>query len=263
MLEAVGISKFYRRGKNKITGCSNISFNVKEGEITSLLGLNGAGKSTVLGIISGCISPSAGQVFIGGFSVITEPIQAKRQIGVLFENNPLYNDMTVKEFLIFSASIHGVKKEKAVKAVKETAEFCALEQVINKRISTLSKGFRQRTGLAQALVHNPSLIILDEPASGLDMHQLHSFQQKILQLDKKKAVLVSTHNLDMARRICSKHILMNKGEVIIKGSLEDIAGKVKTENTGMEITSFDEVLETAFNLFAGVNKNEFFKSAIG
>lgn len=262
MLQVEGISKFYNNGRKKITGCSNISFCVKPGEITSLLGLNGAGKSTILNIISGCIPPSQGDVFAEGFSVIREPVKAKAQIGILFENNPLYNDMTVNEFLIFCASMHGVKKKEIVQACDEAAEFCGLKEVYKRKISSLSKGFRQRTGFAQAIIHNPSIIILDEPASGLDMQQLYSFQQKILQLDKSKAVLISTHNLNTAKKICSKHILINKGEIVFQGSIKEITEKIRMENTLANDISFDNALETAFDLFAGVKKNEFYENTI-
>lgn len=262
MLKAAGLTKLYTEGRNSITGCRNVSFNIKAGEIVSLLGLNGAGKSTILKIISGNILPTEGNAFIGVTSIIESPIKAKKKIGVLFENNPLYNDMKVNEFLIFSAAMHGIRKNEINGACNETIEFCKLQEVRNRRISTLSKGFKQRVGLAQALVHNPSLIILDEPASGLDMQQLEIFQQKILQLDKSKAVLISTHNLNMAHKLCSKHILINKGEVVLQGSIEEIAEKIKTADSSLSEISFDKVLETAFDLFAGVKKNEFSKNTI-
>jgi len=258
MLEVCNLTKIYNDLWKKNIACRDVSFTVKEGEIASLLGLNGAGKSTILKIISGILQPTSGDVFISGKSIISHPIQAKREIGVLYENAPLYSDMNVEEFLMFTIQMRGIQKREAIDICKNAIETSDLEEVKTKRIATLSKGFKQRVAFASCIAHDPRILILDEPTSNLDAIQLKAFYKRILQQDKTKAVLISTHNLELAQGICSKHILLNKGEVIIQGDMDELQEAL--EEKLKEEVSRTKVLELAFDVFAGVSKSEFFKN---
>ena len=258
MLEVCNLTKIYNDLWKKNIACKDVSFTVKEGEIASLLGLNGAGKSTILKIISGILQPTSGDVFISGKSIISHPIQAKREIGVLYENAPLYSDMNVEEFLMFTIQMRGIQKREAIDICKNAIETSDLEEVKTKRIATLSKGFKQRVAFASCIAHDPRILILDEPTSNLDAIQLKAFYKRILQQDKTKAVLISTHNLELAQDICSKHILLNKGEVIIQGDMDELQEAL--EEKLKEEVSRTKVLELAFDVFAGVSKSEFFKN---
>ena len=258
MLEVCNLTKIYNDLWKKNIACKDVSFTVKEGEIASLLGLNGAGKSTILKIISGILQPTSGDVFISGKSIISHPIQAKREIGVLYENAPLYSDMNVEEFLMFTIQMRGIQKREAIDICKNAIETSDLEEVKTKRIATLSKGFKQRVAFASCIAHDPRILILDEPTSNLDAIQLKAFYKRILQQDKTKAVLISTHNLELAQGICSKHILLNKGEVIIQGDMDELQEAL--EEKLKEEVPRTKVLELAFDVFAGVSKSEFFKN---
>ncbi len=260
MLKVENLTKYYGRGKNKIAGCRNISFELRKGEITSLLGLNGAGKSSIINCISGYTIPDSGDVFIAGYSVLKNPQEAKKRLGILYEQTPLYPLMNVLEFLNFTAAMYGMKQESAAEAVFYAIEFCELEEVKNRPIKWLSKGFKQRTGLAQALLHNAPLIILDEPTSGLDAIQLKTFETKILQIAKEKTILISTHDLRQAEKLCSNHILINKGSIIASGNLFEIKETLVNAGCKFEENTYEKVLERAFSFFAGINKNEFGKS---
>lgn len=259
ILKAVNVTKYYGTGKNRITGCSGISFELPPGRITALLGLNGAGKSSIINCISGYCVPDDGEIFIGGYSVLKNPIEAKRRFGILYEQTPLYPSMTVIDFLNFAAEMHGIEKSARAAAVNNAMEFCEIEDVKDRKISGLSKGYKQRTGLAQAVLHNAPLIILDEPVSGLDAMQVRSFEKKILQIAKEKTILISTHNLRQAEKLCSNHILINKGTMIALGSLAEIKERLSDAGCKFEDDSYDSMLEKAFGFFAGINKNEFTK----
>ena len=259
MLEVCNVTKIYNELWKKNIACKDVSFTVKEGEIASLLGLNGAGKSTILKIISGVLQPTSGDVFISGKSIVAYPIQAKKEIGVLYENAPLYSDMSVEEFLMFSIQMRGIQKREAIDICLNAIEVSELEEVKTKKICTLSKGFKQRVAFASCLAHDPRILILDEPTSNLDAIQLKAFYKRILQQDKTKAVLISTHNLELAQSICSKHILLNKGEVIIQGDMDELKEALTERLEDQEIPR-EKVLEFAFDVFAGVSKSEFFKN---
>ena len=259
MLEVCNVTKVYNELWKKNIACKDVSFTVKEGEIASLLGLNGAGKSTILKIISGVLQPTSGDVFVSGKSIVAYPIQAKKEIGVLYENAPLYPDMTVEEFLMFSIQMRGIQTREATNICQNAIETSDLEEVRRKRISTLSKGFKQRVAFASCLSYEPRILILDEPTSNLDAIQLKAFYKRILQQDKTKSVLISTHNLELAQTICSKHILINKGEVIVQGDMDELQEALEEKLRGEEVPR-TKVLELAFDVFAGVSKSDFFKN---
>ena len=201
------ISKYYHQKKV----LDNINFNLKEGEIVGFLGPNGAGKSTLMKIISSYIKQDSGTVLICGKDSLKEPRKIKEQIGFLSENNPLYENMYVKEFLNFINNIYRKEASNLIRII----ELTDLKKVLNKKIETLSKGFKQRIGIAQALLHDPKVIILDEPTSGLDPNQLLNTRKLLLQLAPNKCILFSSHIFQEVESICDRIIIINHGKIIL------------------------------------------------
>jgi ABC-2 type transport system ATP-binding protein len=197
-----------------------ISFKVNEGEIVGFLGPNGAGKSTAMKILTGFLPPSGGIVLVNGESVVDRPLLVKRQIGYLPEHNPLYLDMYVHEYLNFMAGVFGLPPSSSKKRVFEMVALCGLTDEQNKKIGMLSKGYRQRVGLAQALIHDPSVLILDEPTSGLDPNQLVEIRKLIKTVSREKTVLFSTHILQEVEALCDRVIVINKGKIVADDKLE-------------------------------------------
>jgi len=195
-----------------------VSFSVKRGEIVGVLGPNGAGKSTLFKILSAYLNPESGTAEVNGFSVADKPLEVKKSIGYLPENNPLYQNMYVKEYLAFMAGIHKVSKENIVKIIKQVG----LEQEASKKIDQLSKGYKQRVGLASALIHNPSVLLLDEPTTGLDPNQLIEIRELIKQIGTTKTVLFSSHILQEVTAICQRVLIFNKGQLVADVYLKDL-----------------------------------------
>lgn len=200
----------------------DISFNVKSGEIVGFLGPNGAGKSTTMKIITGYISSSQGEVKVCGLPVSMENLETRKLIGYLPENNPLYLDMYVKEYLTFVGKIYKVKNIK--ERVAEMIKAVGLEVEQNKKIGALSKGYRQRVGLAQAIIHDPQVLILDEPTSGLDPNQLVEIRNLIKKIGKEKTVMLSTHIMQEVEAICDRVVIINRGEIVA----DDKASQLQT-----------------------------------
>ena len=257
ILDVQDISKYYGTGKKRHIGCEHISFTAEAGHIYSLLGLNGAGKSTVLNIISGYRRPSTGDVCICGSSILDDPEAAKSNMGILYEQNPLYDSMTVEEFLLFTLQMRGIGSHVQQAMLAEALEFTDLQEVYGRRIKGLSKGYRQRVGFAQAIIHHPRLILLDEPASGLDPFQLQDFEKKVLTLSTHAAVILCTHQLEMAERICSDHILLHKGRQIAVGTRAELADKLFEDAGITEDAASDKLLFRVFEHYAGVTTHEF------
>ena len=202
----------------------NISFEISKGEIVGFLGPNGAGKSTSMKIITCFIPQTQGKVKVCGLDVNDEPIKVKRKVGYLPEHNPLYLDMYVKEYLLFLARLHKVKKKK--ERVAEMIKSVGLEMEQHKKIGALSKGYRQRVGLAQAMLHNPEVLILDEPTSGLDPNQLVEIRQLIKSFGKDKTILLSTHIMQEVEAICDRIIIINDGRIVADEKASEIKSKV-------------------------------------
>lgn len=198
----------------------DISFAVNEGEIVGFLGPNGAGKSTTMKIITGFLPPTEGTALVGGESVVDHPMSVKKKVGYLPEHNPLYLDMYVHEYLHFMAGIFGLSSSKKLNRVAEMIRLCGLADEQNKRIGLLSKGFRQRVGLAQALIHDPKVLILDEPTSGLDPNQLVEIRKLIKTVSKDKTVLFSTHILQEVKALCDRVIVISKGRIVADDRLD-------------------------------------------
>ncbi|MCB1130947.1 MAG: ATP-binding cassette domain-containing protein [Verrucomicrobiae bacterium] len=221
----------------------DLSFTVRKGEVLGFLGPNGAGKSTTMRMITGFLPPTAGDAKVCGISVVDRPSEAKTKIGYLPESAPLYNDMTVYGFLKFCASIRGLGGSAKKDAVERAIETCFLENVAKQSIDTLSKGYRHRTCLAQALLHDPEVLILDEPTDGLDPNQKHEVRQLIKRLGEKKAILFSTHILEEVDAACTRAVIVDRGRIVADGtpaelieqsgtgSLTDLFRRVTTRDT--------------------------------
>jgi ABC-2 type transport system ATP-binding protein len=200
----------------------NISFEIGEGEIVGFLGPNGAGKSTTMKIITGFIPPTEGLVDVCGFDVLARPRKVKNITGYLPENNPLYTDMYVHEYLRFVGKVYGLEGKKLDERVQEMIGLCGLTPEQNKKIENLSKGYRQRVGLAQALIHDPKVLVLDEPTSGLDPNQLADIRKLIVDISLNKTVIFSTHIMQEVEAICDRVILINRGTIIADDSLPNL-----------------------------------------
>ncbi len=231
------ITKIY--GKQK--ALDQVSFEINSGEIVGFLGPNGAGKSTLMKIMTGFIPPNNGDVTINGKSILEQTIEVKRIIGYLPENNPLYLEMYVKEYLYFMASIH-LPAKLLKNRVKEIIELTGLTVEQNKKIGSLSKGYRQRTGLAQALIHNPEVLILDEPTTGLDPNQIVEIRNLIAKIGKEKTVILSTHIMQEVNAICDRVIIINNGRVVADERPETIQSTVK-EQSAIVIVEFDKDID--------------------
>lgn len=226
MIEIKNLTKKYGEAK----ALDDVSFSVGKGEILGFLGPNGAGKTTTMKIITAFISPTSGTVEVGGLDVIDDSLEVRKKIGYLPENVPLYEDMKVLEYLKFIAEIRGLSKGEARDRIHKMIDSCGLKKVIRKTISELSKGYRQRVGLAQAMVHNPEILILDEPTTGLDPNQIAEIRNLIKELGKDKTVIFSTHILPEVSATCSRAIIINEGKIAAEGTPKDLAGKLKGKN---------------------------------
>jgi ABC-2 type transport system ATP-binding protein len=199
-----------------------VSFSVERGEVLGFLGPNGAGKSTTMRMITGFIPPTSGKVTVGGHDVAEAPLEAKRLIGYLPEAAPSYQDMTVQGFLSFAAEMRGLDGAARKQAVGRAVERCFLGSVLHQSIDTLSKGYKHRTCLAQALVHDPEVLILDEPTDGLDPNQKHEVRNLIRELGKTKAVVFSTHILEEVDAACTRAIIIDRGRIVASGTPDEL-----------------------------------------
>ncbi len=210
---------------NQFTAVDNLSFTVKEGEVLGFLGPNGAGKSTTMKVITGFLAATEGSVTIDGFDIERDALQAKALIGYLPEGAPCYGDMTTLEFLTFIARIRGFKGDAITERINYVVREVELSSVIHQTIDTLSKGFRRRVGLAQAIMHDPKVLILDEPTDGLDPNQKHHVRELIKHLAKDKIVIISTHILEEVSAVCSRAIIIAKGRIVADGTPAELAAR--------------------------------------
>lgn len=228
---------------------NDVSLTIGKGEIVGLLGPNGAGKSTLMKIITCFIPPTKGTVSVEGFDIWEQSMEVRKCVGYLPEHNPLYLDMYVKEYLEFVAGIHHIAGQEASRRINEMIEMTGLGVEMHKKIGALSKGYRQRVGLAQAMIHNPSVLILDEPTSGLDPNQLIDIRGLIRDLGKEKTVLLSTHIMQEVEALCDKVIIINKGVVVANDNIENLT----KESDNVLVVEFDgrvtmEMLENIIGL---------------
>ncbi len=226
-IQIENLSKKYGNQK----AVDNISFEVKPGEVLGFLGPNGAGKSTTMKMITGYLSLGEGDILLGGRSVRGQSDEFKRHIGYLPENNPLYLDMEVIDYLEFCAALQGMKKNQIDLRVREMVAVCGLNPEKHKKIGELSKGYRQRVGLAQAMIHDPEILVLDEPTTGLDPNQIVEIRKLIRQLGKEKTVVLSTHILPEVEATCDRILIINKGKIVANGTAENL----RRQAAGQEI----------------------------
>lgn len=236
MIEAEHLSKFY----GIFAATRDVSFKVYKGEIVAFLGPNGAGKSTTMKILTGYLSASEGRARIAGFDMATERLAGSQRLGYLPETGPLYPDMTPFSLLDFFAEARGLNKKTKLDRIEKVIDLCSLSSVIYKPISKLSKGFRQRVGMAQALLHEPEVLILDEPTSGLDPNQIRGVRQAIRRLGEEKTILLSTHILQEVQAMASRVIMINEGRKVYDGLLGDIdPGQKGLDHVFADLTGHD------------------------
>jgi ABC-2 type transport system ATP-binding protein len=216
----------------------DVSFRVEKGEVLGFLGPNGAGKSTTMRMVTGYFRPTSGSVSLGGIDMLEEPEKAKQLLGYLPENAPLYSDMTVVSFLGFCAEMRGIYGAAKIKAIDRVLDMCFLEKVRNQSVDTLSKGYRHRTCFAQSIIHDPEVLILDEPTDGLDPNQKHEVRGMIKRMGQNKAIIFSTHILEEVDAACSRAMIIDRGKVVADGTPEQLKKLVPGCN------SLDEVFRS-------------------
>jgi ABC-2 type transport system ATP-binding protein len=219
MIEVKDVTKRF----GEIVALDRVSFTVREGEVVGFLGPNGAGKTTAMRIITGYMPPSEGSVTINGQDVFEHPYEVKKRIGYLPEHPPLYLDMTVKEYLEFASELRGMRGREVKRAVEQVVELCGISHVTGRLAGNLSKGYRQRLGLAQALVHDPEVLVLDEPTVGLDPKQIVEIRELIKNLGKEKTIILSTHVLQEVTTICESVIIINNGRILLSERLDRLS----------------------------------------
>lgn len=233
-LKVINISKSF--GSQK--ALNNVSFEIRQGEIVGFLGPNGAGKSTMMKILTTYSKADTGEAFVNGFDVLTKPKEVQKCIGYLPEHNPLYKDMYVKEYLAFNAEVYKISKDRIDPVIVQTG----LSAEAHKKIGALSKGYQQRVGLAAALLHDPEVLILDEPTTGLDPNQLIEIRKLIKQIGKKKTILLSTHIMKEVEAVCDRVLIINNGTLVADKKLADL----REENEQIIEVEFDYRVEEAF-----------------
>jgi len=227
MIDVQGLVKDY----GSFRAVEGVSFSIQPGEVVGLLGPNGAGKSTTLRILTGYMPPTDGKVQIAGFDIQEEPLAARRRIGYLSENNPLYESLGVWESLELTGRLRGIPSADLPRRVSRVVEQCSLGSVISKDVGQISKGYRQRLGLALAILHDPDILILDEPTSALDPNQQKEVHELVLALRQKKTVLLSTHILPEAQSLCDRLLIINRGRIVARGTVGELQGQIGGENT--------------------------------
>jgi len=234
MIEAIGLSKYFAN----FSAVENVSFQIPQGEVAAFLGPNGAGKSTTMRLLTGYIAPSAGEARIAGHDMSSDRLAGSARLGYLPENGPLYPDMTPRSLLQFFADARGLSGARKRERIDAVVELCALGSVIGKPIGKLSRGYCQRVGMAQVLLHEPDVLIMDEPTAGLDPNQIHEVRETIRQLGRDKTILLSTHILQEVEAMASRVLFIDEGKLIYDGSIGELTsdGKALDEHF-RELTS--------------------------
>jgi ABC-2 type transport system ATP-binding protein len=257
-IKVKNLTKYY--GEN--LAVDDITFEARKGEILGFLGPNGAGKSTTMKIITTYLPPTSGTVEVDGIDVEENPIEVRKKIGYLPELNPLYYDMTVTDYLDYIAALDGIPTSDIRKKRDEMLRVCGLQEMKNKDIGTLSKGYKQRVGLAQAMINDPDVLILDEPTSGLDPNQIIEIRNLIKKLGREKTVILSTHILSEVQATCNRVIIINKGRIVADGTTEELQAKAKGESiVTLEVKNNCDrnMLSSAIRDLRSVNRVEFVK----
>ncbi len=226
MIEVEHLSKFYGQRR----AIEDLTFTVSKGEILGFLGPNGAGKTTTMKILTCFMPASSGVARVAGYDVFDQALEVKKRVGYLPETPPVYRDMVITEYLLYKANLHGIRGQAAQKTINNTIEKCGLGNVRKRLIGNLSKGFRQRVGLAQALIHNPNILILDEPTVGLDPKQIIEIRQLIKSFSGEQTIILSTHILPEVEAICSRVLIINDGKIVAIDTLDAISARLRKSN---------------------------------
>ena len=256
MIKVEGVTKRYAR----FTAVDNVSFEVRKGQIVGFLGPNGAGKTTTMRILTCFLPPSEGKASVAGFDVLEQPMEVKRRIGYLPETPPLYPDMEVGEYLDFVGKLKGLRGNDLAKRITEVSDKVSIGDVRNKLIAKLSKGYRQRVGLAQALLHNPDVLILDEPTSGLDPKQILETRELIKGLAGDHTIILSTHILPEVESTCERVVIISKGKLVATDTVDNLTNRMRgSENVGVEVEGRDgeldvKAVQRRLEQVAGVSK---------
>jgi len=224
LISVQNLSRYY----GPICAVNNISFEVKRGQILGFLGPNGAGKTTTMQVITGTLAPTIGQISVAGYDLLDYPLKAKAALGYLPEQPPLYKEMEVDEFLKFCARLHHIPNNEVKKAVDRAIDLCGLDNVQHRLIGNLSKGYQQRVGIAQAIIHSPAVVVLDEPTVGLDPIQIREIRNLIIDLGTEHSVILSTHILSEVQAVCNHVQIINKGQLILNDTIEGLYAKMQT-----------------------------------
>lgn len=235
MIEARGLSKYY----GSFVAIEDVSFSIPKGQIVAFLGPNGAGKSTTMKILSGFLAASAGTASVAGLDVRDDRLSMSKKLGYLPENGPLYDDMTPLELLSFFGDVRAMDSKKLKTRIDAVVEQCSLQQVLEKPIGKLSRGYRQRVGLAQALLHDPEVLIMDEPTAGLDPNQIREFRLNITHLAKSKTILISTHILQEVQAVADRVIMIHNGRLVLDSTPDEMARTGSLEETFYNLTVDD------------------------
>ena len=252
MIKVESLSKTY----GERLAVDNISFDIKKGEIVGFLGPNGAGKTTTMRAITGYLIPTEGEVWVAECNMRKDPLQARQHIGYLPETIPLYTDMTTRAYLSFAAKLRGLDSKTAQRGIDEVVEVCQLEEYLDVLTGKLSKGFRQRVGLAQAIIHDPEVLILDEPTVGIDPLQVVQTKEMIKELGRKRTILLSTHILPEVNLICERVIIINHGRIVAEDSIENLSKvlnakhqlRLRIDGPADKVTERLSKLETLLNV---------------
>lgn len=251
MIEVKGLTKRY----GEITAIDDVCFRLEKGKILGFLGPNGAGKTTTMRILSGFMPPSRGTAAVAGYDVLKEPLEVKRRVGYMPEHPPLYNEMTVSSYLDFVARIKGVPRDHKKSSFDRVLEQCGLQEVTGRLIGNLSKGYRQRLGLAQALIHNPEVLILDEPTIGLDPVQIIEIRETIKNLGKEHTVILSSHILPEITMICERVVIINEGKVVVVDSYESLSARFReSERIAIKLSKPDDQVIPRLKALTGVKE---------
>jgi ABC-2 type transport system ATP-binding protein len=251
MIEVQHLTKQY----GPVTAVSDVSFRVEAGEILGFLGPNGAGKTTTMRIITGYMPASEGKVVVAGYDVFEKPIEAKRRTGYLPETPPLYPDMTVREYLTFVAKVKGVPRRETASRVEESMKKTRVADMAGRHCSKLSKGYRQRVGLAQALIHNPDVLILDEPTAGLDPKQIIETRQLIRDLGGSHTIVLSTHILPEVSQTCQRIVIINKGRVVAVDTPDNLTARLRgSETMYLQVAGPADEIDRSLQMVGGVTR---------
>lgn len=248
MIHVENLTKYY----SELCAVDHINLDIQKGEILGLLGPNGAGKTTTLRMLTGFFLPTTGDIRIKDFSIRENTLDIKKLIGYLPESAPLYHSMLVYDYLNYIADVRGLDKEKKISRIKKLADICGLHGIMHKTIEELSKGLKQRVGLAHAMMDDPEILVLDEPTSGLDPNQIAEIREIIKQIGKEKTVILSTHILSEAEATCDRIVIINKGKIVADGSTEALKQKGNRENT-IHISLMNADIPSIKNLLGAID----------